>query len=150
MPDLLRPSDVDLRFLSSFILFYRIIQFQDRPGDSHGNNAVDDRQHHGHQQHQHNDEISHINHSVGKRRIRNHSHQLPAGITDRVHHDFPGFSLKGLVINAISVSRRRGAVLAADSVADLYPARMIDNLAVAVAEIIILAVVKIIDLIQHP
>ena len=47
-------------------------------------------------------------------------------------------------------ARRRGAVLTADSVADLYPARMIDNLAIAVAEIIILAVVKIIDLIQHP
>src|SRR5699024_5928553 len=127
-----------------------MIQLQDRTGDPVGNHPVDDHQHHSCKQHQKNNKIPHIDHSVSKDRVWNHTYQLPSGIADCIDDHSPFLSIEFLFVDSFFISVSCTAVFAADPVADLYLAGMINDFPAAVAKVIILAVVGGIDLIHHP
>ena len=87
---------------------------------------------------------------MGKCRVRDHSHKLPARVTDRIHHHFSPAALKHLVIDARPVSSVYDGIFFIDAFGDLNLSWMIDDLPTAVTEIIILAVRRRVDLFHHP
>ena len=87
---------------------------------------------------------------MGKCRVRNYSHKLPARVTDRIHHHFSPAALKHFIVDACPVSPVYDSIFFIDAFGDLNLSRMIDDLPAAVTKIIILAVRGSVDLLHHP
>ena len=139
--DFRRAAYIDFRLSSRLIAHNRIIQPAYWAGYPDRNHPVNNYKGHYHQQHKHDDKIPDINHAVGKCGIGNHTDQLPAGIAYGIYNYRPALPFKGFLADAVPVFCSRRAVFARNPVAYLNLARMVDNLPVAVAQIIILPVI---------
>ena len=141
IPDFRGTADINLRLSPRLISHNRIIQPADRAGYPYRNHTVNNNQRNYHQQHEHNNKIPDINHSMSECGIRNHPHKLPAGIAYGIYNHRPVLPFKGFVTDTVSVLCGDRTVFTCDPVAYLNLARMIDNLPVAVTQIVILPVI---------
>ena len=87
---------------------------------------------------------------MSKNRIRNYTYQLPACITNGVYNNFSLGSLKGFIIYTVFIRSCFYTVFSGNPVTNLNLPWMINNIAVTVAQIIVLSVSNFINLVHHP